>query len=107
MTQHTPGPWAWVNGQLVALRPDREGGNLDVLSVADGKSWPFVVILNEADEQLITAAPDLLAACKKLLAVVEDFMPNIGQCVLQDYQRLNEGLIEGKTAIAKAESDTK
>lgn len=28
------------------------------------------------------------------LAVVKDFMPNIGKCVLQDYGRLNEFLIE-------------
>ena len=27
-------------------------------------------------------------------AVVEDFMPNIGACALQDYGRLNEFLIE-------------
>lgn len=27
-------------------------------------------------------------------AVVEDFMPNIGKCALQDYGRLNEFLIE-------------
>ena len=26
--------------------------------------------------------------------VVEDFMPNIGKCALQDYGRLNEFLIE-------------
>ena len=26
--------------------------------------------------------------------VVEDFMPNIGRCALQDYGRLNEFLIE-------------
>lgn len=27
-------------------------------------------------------------------AVVEDFMPNIGQCALQDYGRLNTFLVE-------------
>ncbi len=26
----------------------------------------------------------------KGLAVVHDFLPNIGRCVLQDYQRMNE-----------------
>lgn len=29
-------------------------------------------------------------------AVVEDFMPNIGKCVIQDFGRLNQFLIEAK-----------
>lgn len=37
--------------------------------------------------------------------VVEDFMPNIGKCALQDYGRLNEFLIEAakvrKTTLAR------
>lgn len=31
---------------------------------------------------------------KMLVEVIEDFMPNIGKCVLQDYGRLNTALIE-------------
>lgn len=31
--------------------------------------------------------------------VVEDFLPNIGKCVLQDYGRLNEFLIESKMLL--------
>ena len=34
---------------------------------------------------------DIVAMGEK---VVEDFMPNIGKCALQDYGRLNEFLIE-------------
>jgi hypothetical protein len=37
---------------------------------------------------------DLRKLVAKGLAVVEDFMPNIGVCALQDYARLNEFLIE-------------
>ena len=41
---------------------------------------------------------DELKRMRKLVklgeAVVEDFMPNIGNCVLQDYGRLNEFLME-------------
>lgn len=31
---------------------------------------------------------------KLLVEVIEDFMPNIGKCALQDYGRLNTALIE-------------
>lgn len=33
-------------------------------------------------------------------AVVEDFMPNIARCVIQDFGRLNEFLIEAKKVKA-------
>lgn len=36
------------------------------------------------------------AIIRKGLAVVEDFMPNIANCALQDYGRLNEFLMEAK-----------
>ena len=45
---------------------------------------------------------DLLKACHLLIGTVDDFLPNIGNCVLQDYERLNQGLIKGRAAIAKA-----
>ena len=32
----------------------------------------------------------------KGLAVVDDFMPNIGRCTLQNYQRLNEFMVEAR-----------
>jgi hypothetical protein len=31
-----------------------------------------------------------------LVAVIDDFLPNIGKCVLQDYGRLNTALIEAR-----------
>jgi hypothetical protein len=37
----------------------------------------------------------------KGVAVVEDFMPNIGNCALQDYGRLNEFLIESAALAAQ------
>jgi len=57
---------------------------------------------DEFNTCLSEAAPELLEACKLLLATVQDFMPNVGICVLQDYARLNAGLIKGEAAIAKA-----
>lgn len=35
------------------------------------------------------------------IAVVEDFMPNIGHCALQDYGRLNAFLINSKRLLDK------
>lgn len=36
----------------------------------------------------------------KGLAVVHDFLPNIGRCVLQDYQRMNEFCCEAAARAA-------
>ena len=35
----------------------------------------------------------LTELCRQAELVIEDFMPNIGQCALQDYGRLNTVLI--------------
>ncbi len=43
-----------------------------------------------------TQHSELLKIIDKGYAVVLDFMPNIGKCVLQDYKRLNEFLIEAR-----------
>lgn len=37
---------------------------------------------------------------KKLTEVVEDFLPNIGKCALQDYGRLNDAMIESKKRLS-------
>lgn len=48
----------------------------------------------------LMARDEEIARLRKLvaqgLAVVEDFLPNIATCVLQDYARLNEFCIEAK-----------
>lgn len=38
---------------------------------------------------------------RKLTAVVEDFLPNIGKCVLQDYGQLNDALMESTRLLGK------
>lgn len=49
-------------------------------------------------ETLPTGTAAELTRLRKLVkmgeAVVEDFLPNVGKCVLQDYGRLNEFLIQ-------------
>jgi hypothetical protein len=40
-----------------------------------------------------------------LLDVVEDFLPNIGVCALQDYGRLNTAMIEAKARLLRSKED--
>ena len=40
-----------------------------------------------------------------LVEVIEDFMPNIGQCALQDYGRLNTALIEADKRLLRSKED--
>ena len=49
-------------------------------------------------------AADLVALRDTLaqaIAVIEDFMPNIGRCVLQDYGRLNDVLLDSGRLLRK------
>ena len=63
----------------------------------------------EIDKEKSSAEPEaskeriaeLEALGRKLTEVVEDFMPNIGKCVLQDYGRLNEALIESNRLLGR------
>ncbi len=38
---------------------------------------------------------------KMLVETIYDFLPNIGQCVLQDYGRLNTGLVLARVRLGK------
>lgn len=63
--QHTPGPWCVV-GRETALEV-----------VEARRNWMRVCFLTsdgacEANARLIAAAPDLLAACRRLRAVIND-----------------------------------
>jgi hypothetical protein len=40
-----------------------------------------------------------------LVEVVEDFLPNIGVCALQDYGRLNTAMIEAKARLMRSKED--
>lgn len=73
MEKHTPGPWR------IHEFPDYEGGNpwyrieadttlfLTVSECSDG----YISGQNEANAYLIAAAPDLLAACMKLVEAAD------------------------------------
>jgi hypothetical protein len=40
-----------------------------------------------------------------LVDVVEDFLPNIGMCALQDYGRLNTAMMEAKARLLRSKED--
>ena len=52
-------------------------------------------------EDALAAAREMRAALGEALKVIDDFMPNVGRCVLQDYKRLNDAPIAARTAIDK------
>lgn len=80
-----------------ALLTEAKRQNADLMAIIDKRdeALGFVPLdkgmdmqdeLRETKSRLVEA--DALIA--KGLAVVHDFLPNIGRCVLQDYQRMNE-----------------
>ena len=88
MSKHTPGPWTFVH----------EGG-IDGGYFIDAKEDVVVLPrgrLNEADARLIAAAPDLLAALKRM--EIADRKQAAGE--IYDY---SNAVLEARAAIAKAE----
>lgn len=94
----TPGPWTWalvqdpVREPLVGYRVTGADG----VVVAEAFAQPYPVAVDADNAALIAASPDLLAACKALLAVV-DRLPK-GHSA----ERVTSAVI-ARAAIAKAE----
>lgn len=67
---HTPGPWRWYDELVLAGGDGRIG--LCVIARSSG-GFPFDTNPeNEANAHLISAAPDLLAACEKLVTEYDE-----------------------------------
>lgn len=87
-TQHTPGPWEFIDNALVGQKID------------DKPVWLRPVILrsitgvSESNAHLIAAAPELLAALKSTLDLVE---------IHHHEPEVSEALTIIRAAIAKAE----
>lgn len=96
MTPHTPGPWE-INGQgwdvyvISTNDPDTTICKMEVLSDENGSTQ---VTIDNAN--LITAAPDLLAAC---MALIGEGNPPVGQPGHVDYV---EAVHQARAAIRKA-----
>jgi hypothetical protein len=92
MTQHTKGPWHWVNShtdQLFDFNKPWDGGGYPSLRTVKEESTPHSLgpvpkwildaepdhlIGSEANARLIAAAPDLLDALLGIKHVAEDFI---------------------------------
>ena len=86
---HTPGPW-WVErrvGDALQVNAEHRGKGSSYC-IASVNHWEGPI--DHANARLIAAAPDLLAACKRLSGVITNYV------TLADVDALN-------AAIAKAE----
>lgn len=94
LSTHTPGPWnvePAVPGEasgvhVFAANPAGCSEDGDLVTIAD-------FIENDANARLIAAAPDLLKACRVLLAIYDAELGGIG----------HPGVREARATIAKAE----
>jgi hypothetical protein len=96
---HTPGKWS----------VSKIGNNYDQWMIyAEGQQGNVVDSCNgEANARLIAAAPDLLSACKRLLAAIEaDYRISPMMPVQISYETNGVALDEARAAIAKAIGQT-
>ena len=72
-----------------------------------GFSGGVSVVLASDYDALAARLAEADALIAKGLAVVHDFLPNIGRCVLQDYQRMNEFCSEAaaRTAVSAVQPE--
>lgn len=63
-----------------------------------------VCVIATPNPNAANIAADLAAMRNTLaqaIAVIEDFIPNVGHCVLQDYGRLNDVLLDSARLLKK------
>ena len=110
-TKHTPGPWHMHEEHGGASGGHEIHTNFDI----GGDKGHYVVATikihstvdletSRANARLITAAPELLEACKLLYKAWEELLPNLKNGVVQDYGLvLTTAPLKATAAIAKAE----
>ena len=124
--KYTPGPWIWGNGWKVADKigtvyyDDGENPQIEKymdmgLKGADGEIIIPLRIdhykmiydgkpITPIHRNLIASAPELLEACKLMLAAWEQLLPNLKNGVVQDYELVcTKAPRACRQAIAKAE----
>ncbi len=131
-TTHTPGQWtahpstryrgnigqAWDIATSFATwdprdpDPDRDEGTMGTWSYDDiDGTRPYCRIATTSDmgpeahanARLIAAAPELLDALKRSLALIEALMPGLRHIAVKDYGEVNMVPIDAARTIAKAE----
>lgn len=84
-TKHTPGPWeVFTLGKVavgVGTRINSKGRKTNVFTMigntVDLKDTSKDVAVINANAQLISAAPDLLAACQTVASIIKQYGPGI------------------------------
>ena len=84
MSKHTPGPWVFESRDGDHPLNDQDGWGCDGLWAVDGgfilgagPGWDSSYVApDDADARLIAAAPELLEACKAMLACCYDLERN-------------------------------
>ena len=89
MSAHTPGPWVWRDGRLIAP------GRLPLIHMSG--DFEANVCLTEADTALIAAAPELLVALKDAAETARNYY------MLFHDETWKERLSKWDAAIARAE----
>lgn len=98
MSAHTPGPWVTVEvGEFASALAVSDENGVSLLTVVDEEGVKFGAVYNEADADLIAAAPELLEALKLCLAQLEPSMT----------AREFEAVEAARAAIAKATPEAK
>lgn len=87
MSNHTPGPWAFVDKRDIVSLHTHAKSSGPLVAVVDDNDDRFT----EADARLIAAAPELLAACES---------------ALRDCRELKGGPV-GRTVVALEEAIAK
>ena len=104
--RYTPGPWKLNKGDWSSIEAETDMRNSDgiPLTASIASIWReengLPVSENKANARLITAAPDFLVACKKLIAYRDSYGPLNFQLEKADYfihlMRIAVEKVEGK-----------
>jgi hypothetical protein len=97
----SPKPWRVGYTTGGALGIWSAGCRADSPDVCDVASVPDAT--DDANAHLIAAAPELLAALKKLMVAYESVLPGIRYIAVQDYRIVNDAPVAAERAIQKAE----
>ena len=107
--KHTPGPWHFRkdgNVKLLDSEAKDPTNKYSLVSFGDAEYYPWASA-SDADWQLISAAPDLLAVLKRLFELDVDCYCDQGpQGEGWQSDELEKAFNDAQTAIAKAEGRT-
>ena len=112
-TTHTPGPWLVADTTVYSLQSDghvlvnRFSAHVQTGIGRDAQRTPLAEL--EANARLMAASPDLLAALRDALVVIDDYLayehdgdPNEEDARLMGEMDINDYARDGRLAAARA-----